>query len=97
MVTAAHRLTHLGVEQHDNYAHFTHQTFNLKEVEEEFSLVYSDLCSHSSVQIALDLDLDRSRIETLDFTIHTSSVHQHFYISICISTLPTQHTTFNAH
>ena len=32
-------------------------------------------------------------LETLDFT-SISAVHQPFYISICISTLPTQDTTF---
>ena len=28
---------------------------------------------------------------TLDIAFHISAVHQHFYILICISTLPTQH------
>ena len=32
-------------------------------------------------------------LETLDYSI-VLAVHQPFYISICISTLPTQHTTF---
>ena len=33
-------------------------------------------------------------LETLDYTIRVSvlAVHRPFYISICISTLPTQHT-----
>ena len=31
----------------------------------------------------------------LDLAFCISAVHQSFYISICISTLPTQHATFN--
>ena len=31
-------------------------------------------------------------LETLDYTIRIGSIHRPFYISICISTLPTQHT-----
>ena len=34
-----------------------------------------------------------SMLETLDYTIRIGSTPT-FYISICISTLPTQHTTF---
>ena len=38
-----------------------------------------------------------STLETLDFTIRIlSDVYQTFHISICISTLPTQDTTFNS-
>ena len=33
-------------------------------------------------------------LETLDYTIRIGSIHRPFYISICISTLPTQHTMF---
>ena len=32
-------------------------------------------------------------LKTLDLILHISAVHQHFYILICISTLPTQHNT----
>ena len=33
-------------------------------------------------------------LETLDYTIRILAVHKPFYISISISTLPTQHTMF---
>ena len=33
-------------------------------------------------------------LETLDYTIFVLAVYRPFYISICISTLPTQHTSF---
>ena len=33
-------------------------------------------------------------LKTLDYTIRIGSIHRPFYISICISTLSTQHTTF---
>ena len=33
-------------------------------------------------------------LETLNYTIRIGSIHRPFYISICISTLPTQHTIF---
>ena len=33
-------------------------------------------------------------LETLDHILSVLAVHRPFYISICISTLPTQHTTF---
>ena len=33
-------------------------------------------------------------MDSILYTIRISAVHRPFYISICISTLPTQHTTF---
>ena len=38
--------------------------------------------------------LNTGLVETLELAFSISAVHQPFNISICISTLPTQHTTF---
>ena len=42
----------------------------------------------------LFLSAEGPMLETLDYILSVLAVHRPFYILICISTLPTQHTTF---
>ena len=58
-----------------------------------------ELASMNNVELANMNKVELASINTVelgqhDFTIRISEVHQPFQISICISTLPTQHTTF---
>ena len=58
-----------------------------------YSLTFPAL-AHRQKETDLFLSDKGPTLETLDYTFRKLAVHQLFYISICISTLPTQHTTF---
>ena len=65
--------------------------------------IYTYIHTHTHVYIYIytpritrwiDGWLNTGLVETLELAFSISAVHQPFNISICISTLPTQHTTF---